>query len=306
VAALWSTAAAAADPAQSFPRSGPLGDPELDGFALPLPDGWSPKAFVVERLRFSDATIPAPGKPCGNVLWFDYVPAVTVDYARRLVDTESLDVTTALRHWTDRQYSPVRLADHPAVALRSPEAQLADRTIYLVPGGDGVLVVQVMSRGKAPLECVGLHESLAALLVRAFYSPAAIDRAAKLSAARSPPPLKEVQPVPRNLEECFAALEKTLRPEDLEAFRAAPEGDLARYHLSLGMSIRNRWGLWNGSPLQKYFRGLGVRHPDDMSGIILTSFWRHLHGKPQDLDEQVEGYRRYWDSLKKPGSGDGP
>ena len=31
-----------------------------------------------------------------------------------------------------------------------------------------------------------------------------------------------------------------------------------------------------------------------MSGIILTSFWRHLNNAPINLDEQIHHYRQYW------------
>ena len=44
-----------------------------------------------------------------------------------------------------------------------------------------------------------------------------------------------------------------------------------RYHLGFGMWMRNNWGLWKSSRLSRYFNSLGVYHPDDMTGIILTA-----------------------------------
>ena len=66
------------------------------------------------------------------------------------------------------------------------------------------------------------------------------------------------------------------------------------------MSIRNGWKLWAGtSKISKFFRDLGVHHPDDMSSIILTSLHRKLNKKPIQLEEQVRYYRDYWAELKR-------
>lgn len=65
--------------------------------------------------------------------------------------------------------------------------------------------------------------------------------------------------------------------------------------------MRNNWGLWSGSRLAKYFNEMGIFHPDDMSGIILTSFHRHLNGKDLQLDQQIKYYQEYWEREKKKG-----
>lgn len=48
-------------------------------------------------------------------------------------------------------------------------------------------------------------------------------------------------------------------------------------HFGFGMWIRNNWNLWGGSRLSIYFNQKGIHHPDDMSGIILVSYHRHLN-----------------------------
>ena len=83
-------------------------------------------------------------------------------------------------------------------------------------------------------------------------------------------------------------------PEFIRKIQDGKEADMIQYHMGLGMWIRNNWGLWKGLRLAKWFNTQGIEVPDDMSGIILTSFWRHLHGKPIQLDEQVKVYRDYW------------
>jgi hypothetical protein len=50
--------------------------------------------------------------------------------------------------------------------------------------------------------------------------------------------------------------------------------------------------------LAKWLLEKGVRHSDDMSGIILVSLWRHLNEKAIRLDEHIAESRAYWDRLK--------
>jgi len=109
---------------------------------------------------------------------------------------------------------------------------------------------------------------------------------------------KEVY-VPKDLDDCFAELKRILPKEEIEKMKSGPEKDMIRYHFGLGMWLRNNWGLWKGSRLSKWFNDKGIRHPDDMSGIILDSFWGHLNGKPTGLEEQVKHYQDYWKKLEE-------
>jgi hypothetical protein len=106
--------------------------------------------------------------------------------------------------------------------------------------------------------------------------------------------------IPKDLEDCFAELKKILKPEDVQKMREGTEGDMIQYHHGLGTWMRNNWGLWRGSRLSEWFNERGVEHPDDMSGIILTSFWRHLNGKPIGLEEQIKFYRGFWQEEVEP------
>jgi hypothetical protein len=100
--------------------------------------------------------------------------------------------------------------------------------------------------------------------------------------------------VPTDLEDAFGELQKMLRPDLLKEMKNGSEQDMIRYHMGLGLWMRNNWGLWGGSRLAKYFNGVGIFHPDDMSGVILDSFWRHLNSQPIKLEEQVAYYQRFW------------
>jgi len=47
-------------------------------------------------------------------------------------------------------------------------------------------------------------------------------------------------------------------------------------HFTIGMGIRNEW-IRSGNPeLVKFFLDQDVKHPDDMSAMILTSYYRYL------------------------------
>jgi len=120
-----------------------------------------------------------------------------------------------------------------------------------------------------------------------------------LAKPESPEQRQEKVYVPKNLDDCFVQLEKILKSGDIEKMRSGTEEDMVKYHHGFGTWMRNDWGLWGGSRLAKWFNTQGIRHPDDMSGIILDSFWRHLNNKPIKLDEQVKYYQDYWKEIRE-------
>lgn len=69
---------------------------------------------------------------------------------------------------------------------------------------------------------------------------------------------------------------------------------LGNHHFGLGLWMRNNWGLWGGSRLSRYFNEKGIFHPDDMSGIILTSYHRHMNNLEIELEKQIKYYQHYW------------
>ena len=103
--------------------------------------------------------------------------------------------------------------------------------------------------------------------------------------------------IPRNLNDCIALLEKETPPDVVEKLK---DGSLTTtsLHHTVGRSMRNTWNLWGDSVLKKWFKDIGIFHPDDMSGIIMDSFVRHLKGEPIDLDGQVKFYQNYWEKMK--------
>jgi hypothetical protein len=104
------------------------------------------------------------------------------------------------------------------------------------------------------------------------------------------------QKVLRNLEDCFEALSHMLAPENIESIKNAKE-DGPKGGFFLGMGLRNEWGLREHNPLVEYFNRYGVTDGGDMSGIIITSYWRHLNGRPIEFEELCRNARSYRDDV---------
>ena len=98
---------------------------------------------------------------------------------------------------------------------------------------------------------------------------------------------------PKNLTECIQMLDKTLKTEDKDYIKTLTEDEFfMESHFTLGMGIRNEW-IRSGNPeLVTFFLDQGVKHPDDMSAMILTSYYRHLLGKEIDFEGQISAYKK--------------
>lgn len=122
--------------------------------------------------------------------------------------------------------------------------------------------------------------------------------------------------VPETLEECFEYLNKFL--QDRNVFKGVEEDEVvATSHHSLGRWLRNKWYLWWDKsfaikaierkdemyPQLKpeiitYFQGLGVNHPDDMSGIIILSYHRNLNDREIELEKQIQEILEFYKNSK--------
>ena len=93
--------------------------------------------------------------------------------------------------------------------------------------------------------------------------------------------------IPKDINEAIDSLDEIFSPEDKRYITdsLSLEDFGARCHHGLGTWIRNNWGLWGGSRLQRYFLDKKVTHPDDMSGEILKAYYKK---KIQGLDYSVE------------------
>lgn len=102
--------------------------------------------------------------------------------------------------------------------------------------------------------------------------------------------------IPNTINEAIEILDIQLSPEDKERIWDCSEVQfVARAHHTLGRLIRNEWGLWTGEgELCRRFNQVGIDHPDDMSSIILTSYYRKRRNSSLKLEEQTRHYIEYW------------
>lgn len=122
-----------------------------------------------------------------------------------------------------------------------------------------------MKNGLTQLVCAGRFFVLLFLLFTPFT----------LKAQEAGDTVRQVY-IPKDLPDCVRVLDSMLSPEDKAYIR---EKGAAAVHFSLGMWLRNNWGLWGDSRLQTYFANNGIHHPDDMSGVILDCYVLHLQGE---------------------------
>jgi uncharacterized protein DUF6794 len=101
--------------------------------------------------------------------------------------------------------------------------------------------------------------------------------------------------IPNTLEEAYLSLDASLKPENRLAFMQRPEREaVMEAHYAVGLYIRNQWLRSGKSALVKLLHEKGAQSFDDMSSMILHSYWRHLNGKPIQLNEQGACYRKWW------------
>ena len=106
--------------------------------------------------------------------------------------------------------------------------------------------------------------------------------------------------LPRTLEESVQVLERTL-PADLQVqMRSGSENDMIRHWDTVGRGIRNNWLMGNQpKPLREWFKQqYDVHDAEDISWIILASFWRHVNDRPLDVEGQLRERQKQAEARK--------
>ncbi len=88
-----------------------------------------------------------------------------------------------------------------------------------------------------------------------------------------------------------------MKKKTIEVLKNTPEDSLIMYHHGLGTWIRNNLGLWEYADLTRYFTGIGIFHPDDMSGIIIVSYHRYLNHENIELKKQILKYQEFYKDI---------
>jgi hypothetical protein len=94
--------------------------------------------------------------------------------------------------------------------------------------------------------------------------------------------------LPRDLSDAHARLLQLLPDSVLQQMRTGTEDHMLSYHFGLGMWMRNNWGLWSRrSALYWYFDSLGLDNPDNISGVILRTFWCKLNNRSLEIERHI-------------------
>jgi hypothetical protein len=149
---------------------------------------------------------------------------------------------------------------------------------------------------------VGRRAASIAAVVLAWASvscraPSATDFPNVISPAR--PSTLASEPVPRNLEEALDTLDRGASGAVILKMRAGDEQVTAEFHAGLGRWIRNNWQLHEDGPLRRDLSSKGLVYADDMSAVILTSWWRRLHRRPLDVEGQVAEFRQFNEATRR-------
>ena len=96
------------------------------------------------------------------------------------------------------------------------------------------------------------------------------------------------EPVPQSLTEALDTLDRASSGALLLKMRNGEEEVSGELHDGLGLWIRNNWSLYDKGALYQDLARQGLRYPDDMSNLVLKSWWRRMHGRPLDVSGQVK------------------
>ena len=80
---------------------------------------------------------------------------------------------------------------------------------------------------------------------------------------------------PDTIDKAIDILLVVLTEDQKSQIKNTKKGDLIKYHLSLGMWIRNNFGLWHNNI--RLLNELGGGHPDDASFVLIKKLWKELN-----------------------------
>ncbi len=120
---------------------------------------------------------------------------------------------------------------------------------------------------------------------------------------------KEFKHHPKTFEESLKHLDKIFSDSTKNQIRNMTEGDFAkRSHFDVGMWIRNEWLydryflklIVQGSGLRKELVAKGLPTNDDMSVLILRSYYRKLKGHDLAVEQQIKDIYQFYSNVNNP------
>jgi|WetSurMetagenome_2_1015567.scaffolds.fasta_scaffold01666_4 hypothetical protein len=107
---------------------------------------------------------------------------------------------------------------------------------------------------------------------------------------------------PKNLEECYAILDSIIpEAERVEIQKSENLEVMSKYHMSIGLFIRNNW-IRNGN--KALIEQINPEHYkvgiDDIGSVVLTGYWYYIHKRPYSWKESLELASKYYESYEAP------
>ncbi len=111
----------------------------------------------------------------------------------------------------------------------------------------------------------------------------------------------EWRAVPASIDDALQRLEAILPAQETEEIRAGKTSP-PWWDRTVGPQLLEYWVNPPDSPLTRYFRNLGIDHPQDISGILRHFYYLYLNHRlrPMDLERTIRARQRYWARLLTP------
>jgi hypothetical protein len=117
---------------------------------------------------------------------------------------------------------------------------------------------------------------------------------------------------PKTVRQAAEMLIAHIHPDERDRILLLPEAsDMIKYHMSIGMWLRNNFGLWWAGEYNNIVGNCWLmqdakkKHPDDVSHMVLEEVWlvlRQTYFPNKAFPEQVS--ERYKEERAKQGEGD--
>ena len=95
----------------------------------------------------------------------------------------------------------------------------------------------------------------------------------------------ERRDIPLTLYDCYLALNNLVTDDIKNDIKESSVNGLIKYHMGLGMWIRNNWIRQTNNRITKLLYDNGLGHPDDMSQIIIIGYHYYLNGITKTVQE---------------------
>lgn len=115
-----------------------------------------------------------------------------------------------------------------------------------------------------------------------------------------PSPPAERKTAPKTLTEVHEQIERLLPQNELAKIDALKDEDAIPAAMFNIRGLEESWGLWGNGPLVQQMRNLGFLYPDEMSEVILATFWCRRHRKDFQIKDRVGHYEARRKALELP------